>query len=57
VNNKGQSVRSLAISHLNPSTIAAVAEAEEGEEGPWLNYRATHGDGLIYGEFGKKQLT
>jgi hypothetical protein len=49
VNNKGQSVVSLAASHCAPATTATVAaaEAREAELGAaWVNYRASHSDGL-----------
>lgn len=51
VNNKGQSVASLAASHLKPETCAliAVAEARQSDV-EWKNYRATHSDGMKYGD-------
>ena len=42
VNNKGQSVRSLAASHCSDATIASIVDAEEQQGGDgegWLNYR------------------
>ena len=50
VNNKGQSVLSLAASHCSPETVAAIEEAEKKEAGQWLNFRASHSDGLSYGD-------
>lgn len=51
VNNKGQSVLSIASSHLNPETIAMIQRAEEAQRDmEWKNYRATHSDGLEYGD-------
>lgn len=68
VNNKGQSVLSLASTHLTPETIEAIqiAEAEqtatalkngsEDELDHWQNYRATHSDGLVYGDLDPRFL-
>jgi len=50
VNNKGQSVLSLALSHCAEETIKAIQEYESAEEGDWLNFRDTHSDGLRYGD-------
>ena len=81
VNNKGQSVRSLAYSHfvlsddqpsssslqtvhdsiatspdmtktniLNKTIWQRIQELEESDPTPWINYRTTHSDGLIYGD-------
>ncbi len=46
VNNKGQSVRALARSHLKPETYAAIVAAEEKDTRPWINWRLTKSDGL-----------
>ncbi|KAJ8599083.1 hypothetical protein CTAYLR_007621 [Chrysophaeum taylorii] len=54
VNNKGQTPRSLGASHLEPSTVAALAEAEG--EGEWQNYRASHSDGFVYGDLDRRFL-
>ena len=53
VNNKGQSVLSIAASHLNEETIEAIQRAEHGE---WINYRTTHSDGLEYGDLDPRFL-
>jgi Ankyrin repeats (3 copies)/3'-5' exonuclease len=51
VNNKGQSVLSIASSHLLPETVQRIVQAEmEQESLPWANYRRTHSDGLDYGD-------
>lgn len=50
VNNKGQSVLSLAFSHCSDATVALVEEAEQVEDGEWLNFRETHSDGEVYGD-------
>lgn len=49
VNNKGQSVLSLALSHCNEETIEVIKRAEEREK-TWWNFRDTHSDGLKYGD-------
>ena len=65
VNNKGQSVLSLAASHLKPETVSAIRAREAKEEGdaraaglpaPWVNFRATHSDGLVYGDLDPRFL-
>lgn len=57
VNNKGQSVRSLAASHLLPETLRLVCQAEESQDAiPWENYRLTHSDGLEYGDLDPRFL-
>lgn len=48
VNNKGQTPRSLAVSHLSEETLALFISAEG--YGEWQNYRATHSDGCVYGD-------
>ena len=51
VNNKGQSVISLAASHCKPDTMAKIVEAEAAHSDvPWVNYRLTHSDELEYGD-------
>ena len=51
VNNKGQSVLSIASSHLQPHTIARIQQAEIDQSHlEWINYRATHSDNLEYGD-------
>jgi hypothetical protein len=53
VNNKGQSVRSLALSHCERATIEAIEEAERRET-TWWNFRASHSDGLKYGDLDER---
>jgi len=54
VNNKGQSVLSIASSHLRDETVAAVRRVEleqrADDAASWTNYRATHSDGFVYGD-------
>ena len=50
VNNKGQSVLSLSASHIPPITLDLIRTTEEAEDGAWQNFRATHSDGLKYGD-------
>jgi hypothetical protein len=50
VNNKGQSVLSIAASHLTKETIGEIQLREEKEGGEWINYRASHSDCLEYGD-------
>jgi hypothetical protein len=51
INNKGQSPRSLAISHLTSDTIKNIEIAEINQiNNIWLNYRETNSDGLEYGD-------
>ena len=50
INNKGQSLRSLALSHLTQETIEAIEAKEREEKTDWVNYRDTHSDGLKYGD-------
>lgn len=51
VNNKGQSVLSLASTHLDAEVIQKIQLAEERQsETEWLNFRESHSDGLEYGD-------
>jgi 3'-5' exonuclease/Ankyrin repeats (3 copies) len=51
VNNKAQSVLSIASSHLLPETVQRIVQAEAEQESlPWVSYRRTHSDGLEYGD-------
>lgn len=51
VNNKGQSVLSIASSHLERDTVEKIRRAEESQHHlEWRNYRATHSDGFEYGD-------
>ena len=56
VNNKGQSVRALARSHLKPETYAAIVAAEEKDTREWINWRLTKSDGLTYGDLDARFL-
>jgi hypothetical protein len=48
VNNKGQSVMSLAASHEMPHLLPRIQQLEEGQD--WWNFRKSHSDGLEYGD-------
>jgi len=50
VNNKGQTPYSLAVSHLENDTVALLCAKEEKEKEEWINFRASHSDGLLYGD-------
>jgi hypothetical protein len=56
VNNKGQSVSSLALTHLTPETQALIRQAEATEQQEWLNFRRTHSDGQQYGDLDPRFL-
>ena len=64
VNNKGQTPRSLAISHLDPATIGMVkaSETEQLERAErdgarlWENFRYSHSDGIAYGDLDARFL-
>jgi hypothetical protein len=57
VNNKGQSPRSLAVSHLQPATLQAIEEAETGQADlAWLNFRQSNSDGGLYGDLDPRFL-
>eukprot|EP00873_Tetraselmis_striata_P027412 jgi/Tetstr1/447676/TSEL_035034.t1 len=52
-NNKGQTPRSIAASHVGPETVAALEAAEAAQEAAgrrWRNFRASHSDGKAYGD-------
>lgn len=57
VNNKGQTVLSLASSHVPTETICRIQETEEAQQHqPWTNYRATHSDDCEYGDLDPRFL-
>jgi hypothetical protein len=56
VNNKGQSILSIASSHLEPQIISKIQEKEQEQQGPWWNFRASHSDGLDYGDLDPRFL-
>ena len=56
VNNKGQSILSIASSHLEPQIISKIQEKEQEQQGPWWNFRASHSDGLEYGDLDPRFL-
>lgn len=56
VNNKGQSVLSIASSHLSPSLIAKIELREREQTAEWWNFRATHSDGFEYGDLDPRFL-
>ena len=57
VNNKGQSVRSIAASHFGIEVVKKIQELENQQEGNnWWNFRASHSDGLEYGDLDPRFL-
>lgn len=56
VNNKGQSVRSLAASHCSEETVLAIEAAEASEPREWLNFRQSHSDGCSYGDLDPRHV-
>ena len=56
VNNKGQSVLSIAASHLSEDVISKIQAKEQEQSGPWLNFRASHSDGFEYGDLDPRFL-
>jgi len=53
VNNKGQSVLSMAATHFSDDTgneIIQTIQEMETVQGDWWNFRATHSDGFEYGD-------
>ena len=49
LNNKGQSVLSLAAAHLTEETVELLRVTEVAQaETAWCNYRASNSDGLRY---------
>ena len=50
VNNKGQTPRSLAVSHLQELTQERIRMKELTDLSKWLNYRETHSDHITYGD-------
>jgi len=51
INNKGQTPRSLAVSHLREDTVLAIEQAERDQTHiEWLNFRETNSDNQIYGD-------
>jgi hypothetical protein len=57
VNNKGQSVLSIAASHVDADTIAKIQAAEAQQAHiPWTNYRKSHSDGLEYDDLDPRFL-
>lgn len=57
VNNKGQSLRSIAASHdLGPAIMDRINDLEQSQADEWWNFRATHSDGLEYGDLDPRFL-
>ena len=56
VNNKGQSVLSIAASHEIPLSILEQIQAQEIEQGKWWNFRRSHSDGFEYGDLDPRFL-
>lgn len=50
VNNKGQSVLSIAASHVSDPIIQQIQYQETKCTQEWMNYRMTHSDSLEYGD-------
>ena len=56
VNNKGQTPRSLAVSHLQESTRESIRARECADLSTWKNFRLTHGDNITYGDLDSRFL-
>ena len=58
VNNKGQSVLSIAASHVDAADTIAKIQAAELQQShiPWINYRHSHSDGLQYDDLDPRFL-
>ncbi|CAJ1954220.1 unnamed protein product [Cylindrotheca closterium] len=57
VNNKGQSVLSLAASHNMPvELLHSIQSKEESDLSKWWNFRETHSDNLEYGDLDPRFL-
>lgn len=57
VNNKGQSLRSIAASHdLGTDIMDGINGLEQSQADKWWNFRATHSDGLEYGDLDPRFL-
>jgi ribonuclease D len=50
VNNKGQSVLSIAASHGMPIDVIERIQLLEEQQGDWWNFRESHSDGFEYGD-------
>ena len=57
VNNKGQSVVSIASSHDMPPTVIERIQELERQQGDWWNFRASHSDHLEYGDLDPRFFT
>eukprot|EP00934_Nitzschia_sp_Nitz4_P002018 Nitzschia sp. Nitz4//scaffold334_size18717//4148//5962//NITZ4_008760-RA/size18717-processed-gene-0.10-mRNA-1//1//CDS//3329548245//2018//frame0 len=57
VNNKGQSVLSIAASHQMPDSVMERIQAlEQPQHAHWWNFRKSHSDGLVYGDLDPRFL-
>jgi len=56
INNKGQSPRSLAVSHLSSDLIIKICQQENQDLDKWVNYRLSHSDGITYGDLDSRFL-
>jgi len=57
INNKGQSPLSIASSHLSQAAVSRIQAQEQAQASTeWTNYRATHSDGLEYGDLDPRFL-
>lgn len=57
VNNKGQSPRSLSITHSTKNVIEAIEKAEESQKQKWINFHASNSDGQEYGDLDPRFIT
>ncbi|KAL3915433.1 MAG: hypothetical protein SGILL_005657, partial [Bacillariaceae sp.] len=57
VNNKGQSVVSIASSHDMPPAVIERIQELEHQQGDWWNFRASHSDLLEYGDLDPRFFT
>lgn len=57
VNNKGQSVRSIAASHFGQDIVDKITDLEQQQhDREWWNFRASQSDGLEYGDLDPRFL-
>lgn len=57
VNNKGQSVRSIAASHFGQDIVDKITDLEQQQhDQEWWNFRASQSDGLEYGDLDPRFL-
>jgi hypothetical protein len=56
INNKGQSISSIAASHLSTEVVQQIRHMEDIQVGEWRNFRHSHSDGLEYGDLDPRFL-